>query len=187
MPAHPAAGSITASEPLLPSLAQQLIVGLRSPGSGSARLLVYLNEWGSDVKRLTYAVAVLAAVLATALVPMAASATGTGHGHRKCVSLRPDFGFYEGGVVATEVLTVPDSRCQTISVSHIKDPTNPSDRCQTFFVGLFVGGGLTYTEPVTACGPHRTVLADNVPDGTEYLVLYHIDYLQQNIRFKVHH
>jgi hypothetical protein len=141
------------------------------------------------VKRLTYAVAVLVAVLATTMVPTAASATGTGTGHRKCVSLRADYGFYEAGVVGTSVLTVPDSRCTTISVSHIKDPANPSDRCQTFFVGFFplVNGSLTYTEPVTACGPHRTVLAHNVPNGTEYIVLYHIDYWQQSIRFKVHH
>jgi hypothetical protein len=109
-----------------------------------------------DVKRLTYAMTVLVVVLATALVPTAASAAGTGHhghGHRKCASLRPDPGFYEAGVVATEVLTVPDSRCTTISVSHIKDPANPSDRCQTFYVGFFqTDGTLTYTEPVTACG-----------------------------------
>ena len=144
------------------------------------------------MKRLTYAITALVVVLATALVPTAASAAGTGHqghGHRKCVSLRPGPGFYEAGVVATEVLTVPDSRCTTISVSHIKDPANPSDRCQTFFVGFFplVDGSLTYTEPVTACGPHRTVLARNVPNGTEYIVLYYIDYLGQDIRFRVHH
>ena len=79
------------------------------------------------MKRLAYAVATLAVALATALVPTAASASGTGHhghGHRKCVSVRPDPGFYEGGVVATAVLTVPHSRCTTISVSHIKDPAN---------------------------------------------------------------
>ena len=143
------------------------------------------------MKRLTYATTVLVVVLATALIPTAASAAGTGHhghGHRKCASLRPGPGFYEAGRVATEVLTVPDSRCTTISVAHIKDPANPSDRCQTFLVGLFQPDGtLTYTEPVTACGPHRTVLASNVPNGTEYIVLYQIDYLQQRIRFRVHH
>ena len=143
------------------------------------------------MKRLTYAMTVLVVVLATALVPTAASAAGTGqngHRHRKCVSLRPDIGFYEAGRVATEVLTVPDSRCTTISVSHIKDPANPSDRCQTFLVGLFQPDGtLTYTEPVTACGPRRTVLAYHVPNGIQYIVLYRIDYLQQRIRFRVHH
>lgn len=144
------------------------------------------------MKRLIYAMAVLVAVLATALVPTAASANGTGHhghGNRKCVSLRPDFGFYEAGRVATEVLTVPNSRCTTISVSHIKDPANPSDRCQTFLVAFFplVDKELTYTEPVTACGPHRTVLASDVPNGTRYMVLYDIDYLEQAIRFRVHH
>ena len=146
---------------------------------------------GPDVKRLTYAMTALVVVLATALVPTAASAAGTGHhghGHRKCVSLRPDPGFYEGGVVATAVLTVPHSRCTTISVSHIKDPANPSDRCQTFYVGFFqTDGTLTYTDLVTACGPRRTVLAYNVPNGIDYIVLYQIDYLQQRIRFRVHH
>lgn len=48
-------------------------------------------------------------------------------------------------------------------------------------------GSLTYTDPVTACGSHRTLLARNVPNGTEYIVLYHIDYLEQRIRFRVHH
>ncbi|HET8660192.1 MAG TPA: hypothetical protein VFM55_14480 [Micromonosporaceae bacterium] len=105
------------------------------------------------------------------------------------MSFRPDHGFYEAGWVGTAVLTVPDSGCTTVSVSHIKDRANPADRCQTFRVGFYplVGGGLTYTDPVTACGPHRTVLAHDVADGTSYIVLYHIDYLQQSVRFKVHH
>lgn len=142
------------------------------------------------MRRLTYALTVLAAILSTALVPAAASATGHhSHAHRKCVSVQPGIGFYEAGRVATEVLTVPGSRCRTISVSHIKDPANPADRCQTFLVGFYplVDGSLTYTEPVTACGRHRTVLARNVPDGTEYIVLYDIDYLEQRIEFRVRH
>lgn len=144
------------------------------------------------MRRLTYVIAVLATVLATALAPTAASASGGDHHgqrHRGCVSVRPDLGFYEAGRVATEILTVPNSRCRTISVSRIKDPANPSDRCQTFLVGFYplVDGSLTYTEPVTACGRHRTVLARNVPNGTQYIVLYNVDYLEQRIRFRVHH
>jgi hypothetical protein len=143
------------------------------------------------MRRLTYVLAVLATVLSTALVPTAASATGRGHhgrGHR-CVSVQPAFGFYAAGRVGTEILTVPNSRCRTISVSHIKDPANPSDRCQTFLIGFYplVNGSLTYTEPVTACGRHRTTLARNVPNGTRYIVLYKVDYLEQRIRFRVHH
>ncbi|MEV6600082.1 hypothetical protein AB0M36_24995 [Actinoplanes sp. NPDC051346] len=141
------------------------------------------------MRRPTYLLAILAMVFSTALIPAAASAAGH-HGHRTCVSVQPEAGFYEGGRVGTAVLTVPDSRCRTISVSHIKDPANPSDRCQTFLVGFYPlteDGSLTYTEPVTACGGHRTVLARNVPDGTEYIVLYDIDYLEQRIQFRVHH
>jgi hypothetical protein len=140
------------------------------------------------MRRPTYLLAILAMVFSTALIPAAAFASG--HGQRGCVSVQPGAGFYEGGRVATAVLTVPDSRCRTISVSHIKDPANPSDRCQTFLVGFYPlgeDGSLTYTEPVTACGGHRTVLARNVPDGTEYIVLYDIDYLEQRIQFRVHH
>jgi len=144
------------------------------------------------MRRLTYILAILAAVLSTALAPTAASATGSGHhgqGHRKCVSVQPDIGFYEAGRVGTEILTVPNSRCRTISVSHVKDPGNPSDRCQTFLVGFYplADGSLTYTEPVTACGRHRTTLARNVPNGTRYIVLYDVDYLVQRIQFRVHH
>jgi hypothetical protein len=143
------------------------------------------------MKRLTYPLAAIVVIVATTLAPSAAAANGADrHNHgRKCVSLRPDFGFYEAGRVATEVLTVPRSRCRTISVSHIKDPANRSDRCQTFLVGFYplIDGSLTYTEPVTACGRHRTVLARNVPNATRYIVLYQVDYLEQRIRFKVHH
>ena len=110
--------------------------------------------------------------------------------HRGCVPIRPGTGFYEAGRVATKELRTPTSRCTTISVSDIVDPANPTDRCQTFRVGLWplVDGSLTYTEPVTACGSHRTVLARNVPDNTEFLVLYDVDYIDpdiQTVRFKV--
>jgi hypothetical protein len=138
------------------------------------------------MRRLTYLLTILGMVFSAAVIPAAASASG----NHRCVSVQPGPGFYEGGRVATEVLTVPDSRCPTISVSHIKDPADPSDRCQTFLVGFYPlgeDGSLTYTEPVTACGGHRTVLARNVPDGTEYIVLYDIDYLEQRIQFRVHH
>jgi hypothetical protein len=112
--------------------------------------------------------------------------------HRGCVPIRPGNGFYEGGRVATEELTTPASRCTTISVSHIADPADPADRCQTFRVGFWplVDGSLTYTEPVTACGSNRTVLARNVPDNARYLVLYDVDYIDpeiQTVTFKVWH
>ncbi|MGA5305872.1 hypothetical protein ACPCHT_38675 [Nucisporomicrobium flavum] len=138
------------------------------------------------MRRMSYLLAISAMILSTALIPASASAS---RGHRACVSVQPEAGFYEGGRVGSEVLTVPDSRCRAISVSHIKDPANPSDRCQTFVLGFYplVDGSLTYTEPVTACGRHRTVLARNVPDGTEYIVLYNVDYLEQRIQFRVHH
>ena len=111
---------------------------------------------------------------------------------RGCVPLRPGTGFYEAGWVGTGELTTPASRCTTISVSHVEDPANPADRCQTFRVGFWplVDGSLTYTEPVTACGTSRTVLARNVPDNTKYLVLYDVDYIDpqiQTVRFKVWH
>jgi hypothetical protein len=112
--------------------------------------------------------------------------------HRGCAPVRPDRGFYEGGRVATAPLTTPVSRCSTISVSHVRDPADPADRCQTFRVGFWplVDGALTYTEPVTACGTRRTVLARDVPDHAEYLVLYDVDDIDpdvQTVTFKVWH
>jgi hypothetical protein len=113
-------------------------------------------------------------------------------GHRSCAPIRPETSFYEGGRVGTEELTTPVSSCTTISVSHVTDPTNPADRCQTFLLGFWplVDGSLTYTEPVTACGEHRTVLARNVPDNARYLVLYGVDYIEpdvQHVNFKIWH
>lgn len=113
----------------------------------------------------------------------------------KCVSVRPVTDFYEAGRVASLPLAVPHSSCTTISVSHIKDPRNPSDRCQTFLVGFFPTDGSepTYTEPVTACSmppKTRTVLASNVPDGTVYRILYNVDYIEPNVqivRYKAWH
>jgi hypothetical protein len=109
-----------------------------------------------------------------------------------CVPIRPASGYYEGGSVATAELTTPASRCSTVSVSHVQDPANPADRCQTFRVAFWplVDGSLTYTEPVTACGTKRTVLARGVPDNARYLVLYRIDYIDpeiQTVSFKVWH
>jgi hypothetical protein len=111
-------------------------------------------------------------------------------GHFSCAPIRPQTSYYEAGRVGTEQLTTPVSRCTTISVSHITDPTNPADRCQTFRLGFWplVDGSLTYTEPVTACGEHRTVLARNVPDNARYLVLYNVDYIEpkvQHVNFKI--
>ena len=111
---------------------------------------------------------------------------------RGCVAIRPGTGFYEGGRVATAELTTPVSRCTTISVSHIADPANPADRCQIFRLAFWplVDGSLTYTEPVTACGERRTVLAHNVPDNARYLVVYDVDYIDpdiQSVDFKVWH
>ena len=112
--------------------------------------------------------------------------------HHACVPIRPELDFYEGGRIATEKVTTPRSRCTTISVSHVVDAANPADRCQTFLIAFWpmVDNSLTYTEPVTACGDQRTVLARNVPDNAEYQVLYAIDYLEpevQTVRFKVWH
>jgi hypothetical protein len=116
--------------------------------------------------------------------------TATPPGHRSCAPIRPETTFYEGGRVGTGKLTTPVSRCTTISVSHVADPTNPADRCQTFLLGFWplVNGSLTYTEPVIACGEHRTVLARNVPDNARYLVLYGVDYIEpdvQQVTFKI--
>lgn len=113
-------------------------------------------------------------------------------GHRSCAPIRPETSYYEGGRVASEELTTPASRCTTISVSHVVDPTNPADRCQTFLLGFWplVDGSLTYTEPVTACGQHRTVLARNVPNNARYLVLYNVDYIEpdvQQVDYKIWH
>lgn len=114
----------------------------------------------------------------------------TSPARRGCAPVRPASGFYEAGRVGTAPLTTPVSRCTTISVSNIMDPAHPDDRCQTFLVGLWplVDGSLTYTEPVTACGGTRTVLARDIPDHTRFLVLYDVDYIDpqiQNVTFKV--
>jgi hypothetical protein len=114
---------------------------------------------------------------------------------RECVPVRPVAEFYAAGRVASFPLTVSRSACSTISVSHIKDPANRSDRCQTFLVGFFPADGseATYTEPLTACSTpprSRTVLASNVPNGTVYRIFYNVDYIEPNIqvvRYKAWH
>lgn len=118
-----------------------------------------------------------------------------GTSNRKCAPVRPEREFYEAGRIASFPLTTPQSACTTISVSHVKDAANPSDRCQTFLVGFFPADGSepTYTEPVTACAvppKTRTVLATNVPDGSVYRILYNVDYIDpspQVVRYKVWH
>src|SRR3954468_22279296 len=145
--------------------------------------------------RIANILAALAVTLLAVVTPSSASAQAlpdTARVNRGCVSIRPEIAFYEAGRVATEELTTPVSRCTTISVSHIVDPAKPTDRCQTFLVGFWplVDGSLTYTEPVTACGRNRTVLARNVPNNAHYLVLYVVDYIDpvvQNVKFKVWH
>ncbi|MBE1489533.1 hypothetical protein [Plantactinospora soyae] len=138
----------------------------------------------------------LAGALATTGAPPAnAGQSTTSHAGRtadRCVSIRPETGFYAGGRIGSEELTTPNSSCTTISVSHVQDPANPTDRCQTFLLGFWplVDGSLVYTEPVTACGRHRTVLARNVPNNAQYIVIYAIDYIDpvmQTVEFRVWH
>ena len=135
--------------------------------------------------RFTLAVVVGALGMVVSGSPAAAGAEASATpGHGGCAPIRPETSFYAGGRVGTEELSTPVSRCTTISVSHISDPANPADRCQTFLVGFWplIDGSLTYTEPVTACRGHRTVLARNVPDNARYLVLYNVDYIEPHIQ-----
>jgi hypothetical protein len=128
---------------------------------------------------------------ATTTPPATHSSTGppTAGNTDPCVSISPGDGFYEGGQVASAELRTPTSRCTTISVSNIQDPANPTDSCQTFKVAFWppVDGSLTYTQPVTACGGRRTVLTRNVPNNAHYMVLYGIDYLGQDLEYRIWH
>jgi hypothetical protein len=105
------------------------------------------------------------------------------------VPIGPGDGYYEGGRVASAERTTPTSRCTTISVSNIRDTAELTDVCQSFLVGFWPADDnrATYTEPVTACGGRRTVLARNVPNATPYIVLYEIDYLGQDVEFRIWH
>lgn len=151
------------------------------------------------MNRFAYAAVALAMTGLAALTPTASASAATqptstsaGHGNR-CVPIWPGIGFYEAGRIASTTITVPHSRCSTISVSHIRDPRVPADRCQTFLVAFLATDGTdpTYTEPVTACSVpvgKRTVLATNVPNGAVFMVLYNVDYLEpvvQTVRFRV--
>ncbi|GIF15008.1 hypothetical protein Ate01nite_50400 [Actinoplanes teichomyceticus] len=142
-----------------------------------------------------------AAVVSAALTAVAAPAAATaspGRGQAtapQCAPARPATDFYAGGRVASQPLIVPRSACSTISVSHIRDVADASDRCQTFLVGFFPadGSAATYTDPVTACAERpstRTVLASGVPDGAVYRVLYAVEYIEptiQQVRYTVWH
>jgi hypothetical protein len=140
------------------------------------------------VRRVAYALAAGVTILTTALTSTPAVAQPqTTNARHKCVPVRPVAEFYEAGRVASVPLTVPVSRCTTISVSHIKDPAVPSDHCQTFLVGFFPSDGseATYTDAVTACSvpaKTRTVLAANVPNGTVYRILYAVDYIEPSVQ-----
>jgi hypothetical protein len=142
--------------------------------------------------RFTYVLAALAATLLTAAIPTAAFAEPAAANAEQCVPVLPERAFYEAGRVGSQELTTPTSRCSTISVSNVRDAANPADRCQVFLVGFWplVDGSLTYTEPVTACGRHRTVLARNVPDNAHYIVIYAVDYIEpdvQAVKFHIWH
>jgi hypothetical protein len=146
------------------------------------------------MNRLAYMITALGVTGLVALIPTAAAAhpaqARAGDG---CVPTRPGTDFYEAGRVASTTIAVPDSRCTTIAVSNIRDPSVPTDRCQTFLVAFLpVGGGdPTYTEPVQACSVpawKRTVLATNVPNGAVFRVLYQVDYIDpviQTVRYRV--
>jgi hypothetical protein len=99
-------------------------------------------------------------------------------------------GYYEGGTISTEQLTTPGSRCTTISVSDVHDPDSrpPTDTCGSFKVGIWspVNGNVTYLEPVTACGSHRTVLARNVPNNARYLVTYDVERFEPDADIMTH-
>ncbi|GIF04972.1 hypothetical protein [Actinoplanes siamensis] len=144
------------------------------------------------MKKLTSIVTAAAATGMALFVPAAAHASTTAP---HCTAVRPTSDFYAGGRIATTPITDDNARCRTISVSGIRDVADPADNCQTFLVALLSADGRdpTYTEPVQACSPTpgvRTVLATGVPTGTQYRVLYQVDYIDpqpQQVRFTVWH
>lgn len=134
------------------------------------------------------------AILAMAPGATAAAPANAGPKPRgECQVVKPRLEFYEAGRVATELLTVPNNpNCTTIGVRNIKDPGHPGDHCATFLIQFLPpDGDATYTEPVNACsrGPHGplTILATDVPDGTNYRVIYDIDYFIQSLKFWILH
>jgi hypothetical protein len=119
------------------------------------------------------------------------SATSPPTVENPCVAFRSDKGgSYEGGVIGTEQLTTPRSRCTTISVSDVRDPdSRPPDGCGYFYIGFWpitANGSLTYTERVFACGSHRTVLAHNVPNNARYKVLYDVEHFDPEAGILTH-
>ncbi|MGK5683731.1 hypothetical protein [Actinoplanes sp. URMC 104] len=142
------------------------------------------------MKKLACVITAAAAMGATALAPAAQATTTAGH---RCTPARPAAEFYAGGRIASVPVTDDNAACSTISVSRIRDVDRPADRCQTFLVALLSADGRdpTYTEPVQACSPTpgvRTVLATGVPAGTQFRVLYQVDYIDphpQTVRYTV--
>jgi hypothetical protein len=92
-------------------------------------------------------------------------------------------------------VTDNNSACTTISISNVRDVRRPADTCQTFLLAFLStdGSDPTYTEPVRVCSPNprvRTVLATGVPAGTQFRVLYQVDYIEpdtQRVRYTVWH
>jgi hypothetical protein len=138
-------------------------------------------------------VTVLAVAGAAVLAPATAASAHPSTAAGVCAPTRPGTGFYAGGRVASAPMTVPNSACTTIAVSHIRDIRHPDDNCQTVLLAFLPSGGgdPTYSEPVQACSTpssHRTVLATNVPNGTVFRVLYQVEYIEpeiQTVRFTV--
>jgi hypothetical protein len=137
--------------------------------------------------RRTAALITAGALTGIGLITVASPADAATRG---CRSVQPGSGFYEAGLVASEMLTVPvSSRCTTISVKDITDPANPADHCATFKVGYFPAEAeAEYTDTVLACSTGgEVVLATAVPDGMPYRVFYKIDYLGQSLRYTIRH
>ncbi|SDT20924.1 hypothetical protein [Actinoplanes derwentensis] len=136
------------------------------------------------MKTSTAVIAAAAAAGIAVLVPAGASAAP-----QRCVSAKPTPDFYAAGRISTTPVTDTNRRCTTIAVSGIRDAADPSDTCQTFLVALTnPGADPTYTEPVPACAGGRTVLATGIPAGTEFRVIYQVDYIDpapQVVRFNV--
>ncbi|MCM4082779.1 hypothetical protein [Paractinoplanes hotanensis] len=157
------------------------------------------------MKKLACVITAAAAMGVVAATPVAAhttaahttaahtTATHNTAGAQRCTPVRPAADFYAGGRIASAPIVDRNAKCTTISVSGIRDVSRPWDRCQTFLVALLSTDGRdpTYTEPVRACSPThrtRTVLATGVPTGTQFRVLYQIDYIDpapQTVRYTV--
>ncbi len=130
---------------------------------------------------------IIAAAAAAAAAAVQAPTAVAQAAPRHCVSTRPTPDFYAAGRISTTPVTDDNGRCRTIAVSGIRDAADPSDTCQTFLVALTnPGADPTYTDPVRACAGSRTVLATGVPKGTEFRIIYQVDYIDpapQVVRF----